>query len=89
MKKVNLNDVFLKVVTGGQYDVDVTLEGPTKEVLYRQVKTQFDSHQFVADVRFFFLIHFIVNKNDFFSYKRSLESMQPVSVMSFQPFHIN
>lgn len=46
--------MFLQVVTGGQYDVDVTLEGPTKEVLYRQVKTQFDSHQFVAAVRFLF-----------------------------------
>lgn len=37
-----------QVVTGGQYDVDVVLEGPTKEILYRQIKTQFDSHQFTA-----------------------------------------
>lgn len=39
-----------QVVTGGQYDVDVTLESPTKEVLYRQVKQQYDSHRFVAPV---------------------------------------
>ncbi|XP_076294880.1 transmembrane emp24 domain-containing protein 7 [Lasioglossum baleicum] len=37
-----------QVVTGGQYDVDVTLEAPNKEVIYQQIKTQFDSHQFTA-----------------------------------------
>ncbi|XP_053677874.1 transmembrane emp24 domain-containing protein 7 [Anopheles nili] len=37
-----------QVVSGGKYDVDVTLESPTSEVIYRQIKTQFDSHQFVA-----------------------------------------
>ncbi|XP_076231191.1 transmembrane emp24 domain-containing protein 7 [Calliopsis andreniformis] len=37
-----------QVVTGGQYDVDVTLEAPNKEIIYRQIKTQFDSHQFIA-----------------------------------------
>uniref|UniRef100_T1H817 GOLD domain-containing protein n=1 Tax=Rhodnius prolixus TaxID=13249 RepID=T1H817_RHOPR len=36
------------VVTGGSYDVDVTLEAPNKEIIYRQVKSQFDSHTFVA-----------------------------------------
>lgn len=37
-------------MTGGQYDVDVSLEGPRGEVIYRQIKTQFDSHQFTASV---------------------------------------
>ncbi|KZC07752.1 Transmembrane emp24 domain-containing protein 7, partial [Dufourea novaeangliae] len=37
-----------QVVTGGQYDVDVTLEAPNKEVIYQQIKTQFDSHHFTA-----------------------------------------
>lgn len=41
----------LQVVTGGQYDVDVQLVSPTQEILYKQVKTQFDSHQFTAQVR--------------------------------------
>lgn len=35
---------FLQVVTGGSYDVDVTLEDPTREIIYSQVKSQFDSH---------------------------------------------
>lgn len=37
-----------QVVTGGQYDVDITLEAPNKEIIYQQIKTQFDSHQFTA-----------------------------------------
>jgi len=37
-----------QVVTGGQYDVDVSLEGPRGDIIYRQIKTQFDSHQFTA-----------------------------------------
>jgi len=36
-----------QVVTGGQYDVDVTLEAPNKEIIYRQTKAQFDSYNFV------------------------------------------
>ncbi|XP_046734625.1 transmembrane emp24 domain-containing protein 7-like [Diprion similis] len=39
-----------QVVTGGQYDVDVTLEAPNKEIIYRQVKTQFDSHTFTPTI---------------------------------------
>ncbi|XP_031838400.1 transmembrane emp24 domain-containing protein 7 [Nomia melanderi] len=37
-----------QVVTGGQYDVDVTLEAPNKEIIYQQYKVQFDSHQFTT-----------------------------------------
>jgi len=37
-----------QVITGGQYDVDVELLSPTKEIVYRQIKSQFDSHQFTA-----------------------------------------
>ncbi|XP_035778765.1 transmembrane emp24 domain-containing protein 7-like [Anopheles albimanus] len=37
-----------QVVSGGRYDVDVTLESPTGEEIYRQIKTQFDSYQFTA-----------------------------------------
>ncbi|XP_055525187.1 transmembrane emp24 domain-containing protein 7 isoform X2 [Wyeomyia smithii] len=49
IKKNQTATLEFQVVTGGQYDVDVSLESPTKEILYRQVKTQFDSHQFVAE----------------------------------------
>ncbi|XP_060523748.1 transmembrane emp24 domain-containing protein 3 [Cylas formicarius] len=37
-----------QVVTGGQYDVDVVLEDPRRNVLYQQAKMQFDSHTFTA-----------------------------------------
>jgi len=37
-----------QVVTGGQYDVDVSLEDPKQQVIYKQIKTQFDSHQFTT-----------------------------------------
>lgn len=43
--------IFLEqVITGGQYDVDVELLSPKKEILYKQIKSQFDSHQFTAAV---------------------------------------
>lgn len=38
----------LQVITGGQYDVDVKVEGPNKQIIYQQQKMQYDSHQFVA-----------------------------------------
>ncbi|CAG9764561.1 unnamed protein product [Ceutorhynchus assimilis] len=37
-----------QVVTGGQYDVDVTLLDSRQNVLYKQQKMQFDSHTFTA-----------------------------------------
>lgn len=51
-----MNVVYLKVVTGGQYDVDVSLANPKGEILYQQVKAQFDSHQFTAPVSSKFLV---------------------------------
>ncbi|XP_033199847.1 transmembrane emp24 domain-containing protein 7 [Bombus vancouverensis nearcticus] len=39
-----------QVVTGGQYDVDVILEAPNTEIIYKQIKTQFDSYQFTASM---------------------------------------
>jgi len=39
-----------QVVTGGHYDVDVTLTGPRKNELYKEVKKQYDSHTFTADM---------------------------------------
>jgi hypothetical protein len=39
-----------QVVTGGHYDVDVTLTGPRKNVIYKEVKKQYDSHTFTADI---------------------------------------
>jgi len=47
--------VEFQVVTGGQYDVDVLIEGPQKNKaqktqLYKQVKKQYDSFTWTADV---------------------------------------
>lgn len=39
-----------QVVSGGQYDVDVAIEGPSGEILYDKPKSQFDSHTFVPQV---------------------------------------
>lgn len=39
-----------QVVTGGHYDVDVILTDPHKNTLYKQVKKQYDSHTFKAEV---------------------------------------
>jgi len=40
---------FHQVVTGGHYDVDVTLKDPNGKILYDQQKKQYDSHQFKAE----------------------------------------
>lgn len=62
----------LQVVTGGQYDVDVIIESPTKEILYRQVKSQFDSHTFVATVSGPYAICF---SNEFSTFSHKLVYM--------------
>lgn len=45
---MTLNFYPNQVVTGGQYDVDVTVESPNKVPLYRQVKSQYDTFSFVT-----------------------------------------
>ncbi|XP_044762553.1 transmembrane emp24 domain-containing protein 3 [Coccinella septempunctata] len=47
-----------QVVTGGQYDVDVTLEDPRKKIIYNQVKSQFDSHTFTAQMTGIYVVCF-------------------------------
>lgn len=42
--------VEFQVVTGGQYDVDMSLEGPNGQILYKDVRKQYDSHSWKADV---------------------------------------
>lgn len=60
------------MVTGGQYDVDVTLESPQKEVLYKQVKMQFDSHAFVAKESGIYVVCF---SNEFSTFSHKLVYM--------------
>lgn len=39
-----------QVVTGGYYDVDMTLYDPRQSILYQGVKKQFDTHQWTASM---------------------------------------
>jgi hypothetical protein len=41
--------VEMQVVTGGQYDVDMLIESPTGQELYKDIRKQYDSHTFTAD----------------------------------------
>lgn len=52
------NSWKFQVVTGGQYDVDVTLEDPRKKIIYNQVKSQFDSHTFTAQMTGVYVVCF-------------------------------
>ncbi|XP_018303639.1 transmembrane emp24 domain-containing protein 7 [Mycetomoellerius zeteki] len=61
-----------QVVTGGQYDVDVTLEAPNKEIIYSQVKTQFDSHSFIPTMSGIYKACF---SNEFSTYSHKLVYM--------------
>lgn len=47
-----------QVVTGGQYDVDVSLFDPRKTKIYEQIKTQFDSHTFTTQLSGVYMICF-------------------------------
>ena len=38
------------MVTGGHYDVDVMIMDPRKNVIYKEVKKQYDSHTWTASV---------------------------------------
>ncbi|CAG0898179.1 unnamed protein product, partial [Cyprideis torosa] len=38
-----------QVVTGGQYDVDAVVTAPNGQILYQEVKKQFDSFEFTPD----------------------------------------
>jgi len=40
--------IEMQVVTGGQYDVDMKVEGPSGEILYQDVRKQYDSFTFTA-----------------------------------------
>ncbi|CAG9859007.1 unnamed protein product [Phyllotreta striolata] len=61
-----------QVVTGGQYDVDVSLEDPKGNVLYKQVRMQFDSHSFVAQT---YGIYKVCFSNEFSTFSHKLVYM--------------
>lgn len=41
--------VEFQVVTGGHYDVDMTLEAPNGQILYKDIKKQYDTFQWTTD----------------------------------------
>lgn len=61
-----------QVVTGGQYDVDVALEDPKGTVLYKQVRMQFDSHTFIAQLHGIYKVCF---SNEFSTFSHKLVYM--------------
>lgn len=60
------------MVTGGQYDVDVTLEDPKKQIIYKQIKTQFDSYTFTAQHTGIYIVCF---SNEFSTFSHKLVYM--------------
>jgi protein ERP2 len=72
IKKNVSSTLEFQVVTGGQYDVDVTLEAPNKEIIYRQTKAQFDSYNFVPKMTGIYVACF---SNEFSTFSHKLVYM--------------
>jgi len=58
-----------QVVTGGQYDVDVQIEAPNKEVIYKEVKKQYDTFTWTPKVSGVFSFCF---SNEFSTFSHKL-----------------
>lgn len=61
-----------QVVTGGSYDVDVIMQAPNKELIYRRQKSQYDTHTFVTTQSGEYAICF---SNEFSSYSNKMVYM--------------
>ena len=48
-REIIVQFVLLQVVTGGHYDVDVAIEAPNKQIIYKEVKKQYDTFPFVPE----------------------------------------
>lgn len=57
------------MVTGGQYDVDVTLQDPKHQIIYKQIKMQFDSHTFTTTETGVYVVCF---SNEFSTFSHKL-----------------
>ncbi|KOB75733.1 Integral membrane protein, Tmp21-I [Operophtera brumata] len=62
-----------QVITGGQYDVDVKVEGPNNQVIYQEQKKQYDSHQFTAQHAG---VHKLCFSNEFSTFTHKLVYME-------------
>ncbi|KAL7641837.1 UNVERIFIED_CONTAM: hypothetical protein RMT77_007711 [Armadillidium vulgare] len=61
-----------QVVTGGHYDVDVTLEGPSRQILYQELKQQYGQYQFTAEITGVYQVCF---SNEFSTFSHKLVYM--------------
>jgi hypothetical protein len=57
--------VEFQVVTGGNYDVDMTMKSPKQKILYQDQKKQYDSFKYVAETEG---IHEVCFSNEFSTY---------------------
>jgi len=58
-----------QVVTGGHYDVDVSIEAPNKQIIYKEVKKQYDTFTWVPAVSGVFTFCF---SNEFSTFSHKL-----------------
>jgi len=58
-----------QVVTGGHYDVDVNVEAPNKQIIYKEVKKQYDTFVWMPDVSGVFSFCF---SNEFSTFSHKL-----------------
>jgi protein ERP2 len=69
----NINELMVclndEVVTGGHYDVDMTLQGPRGEVLYQGIKKQFDTFTWTPSTTGTFTVCF---SNEFSTFSHKL-----------------
>jgi len=61
--------IEFQVVTGGHYDVDMTLEGPRGEVLYQGIKKQFDTFTWTSQQAGIYTVCF---SNEFSTFSHKL-----------------
>jgi len=58
-----------QVVTGGQYDVDASIEAPNKQIIYKEIKKQYDTFTWVPDTTGVFTFCF---SNEFSTFSHKL-----------------
>lgn len=61
--------IEFQVVTGGHYDVDMAVEGPNKQELYKAIKKQFDRFEFTASLSGVYTVCF---SNEFSTFSHKL-----------------
>lgn len=64
--------VEFQVITGGHYDVDMTLEAPNGQILYKDVKKQYDNFEWTTDQAGVYTVCF---SNEFSTFSHKLVYM--------------